>query len=295
MNKSGIFKQLSVLSAGTFANILTAILFGAIMIGFFVLAFAPSGVQFNTYSYSYVNIQGIDSINGNFLDNASYSQILEMSNSDGYNEFKIENYTFLADKNFLIEQSENAEIGYLILYDNSPAINANLEGAITEFNGVKISDWKSLGNELNNYLPGDEVEIITTDDNYEIVLGENPSNSSKPWIGIGYQENSRKGFIGKFVNWISSFKKSEIYYTEKFVGAEFIYNLLWWLVLISFSVALVNMLPMGIFDGGKFFYLTILAITKKPKTAENWFKWITRFLLFLVILLMVFWVFGIAS
>ncbi len=295
MNKSGIFKQLSVLSAGTFSNILTAILFGLIMIGFFALSFAPAGVQFNTYSYSVVNTSMIDSINGNFLDNATYQQLLELSNEEGYNKFEINRMTFLADKNFLIKQKKSSETGYIILYDNDPAINAgiNFDEAIIEFNGVKINSWDSLGIEVNKYSPGDKVQITTTENDYDIILEENPYNSSKPWIGIGYRPQERSGILGKFVTWISSFKKQQIYYAEKFTGAEFIYDFLWWIVLISFSVALVNMLPMGIFDGGKFFYLTILAITKKPKLAEKWFKGVTRFLLFLVIVIMVFWIIGI--
>ena len=69
----------------------------------------------------------------------------------------------------------------------------------------------------------------------------------------------------------------------------FVYNLLWWLVLISISVALMNMLPMGIFDGGRFFYLTILLLTKSEKKAKFWFKISTNVLLGLFFLLMVFW------
>lgn len=292
MSKSGIFKQLSVLSAGTFANILTAILFGAIMIGFFVLSFAPAGVQFNTYSYSIANISSIDSFNGNFIDNPTYENLVELSKEEGYNQIGIDGVIYLSDKNLLIEQEKNSETGLLILYDEAPAINADLKGAIVEFNGAEIKDWEELGSEINKYSPGDEVEIKTTEGDYEVVLAEHPLDEGKAWLGIGYQEQSRSGVIGKFIDWISSFKKQNIFYEEKFTGAEFIYNLFWWLVLISFSVALVNMLPMGIFDGGRFFYLTILAITKKPKVAENWFKGITRFLLFLVILLMVFWFIG---
>jgi membrane-associated protease RseP (regulator of RpoE activity) len=49
------------------------------------------------------------------------------------------------------------------------------------------------------------------------------------------------------------------------------------------------MLPMGIFDGGRFFYLTILSLTKSKKKAELWFKISTNFLLGLFVLLMILW------
>ena len=120
-------------------------------------------------------------------------------------------------------------------------------------------------------------------------LDENPDDSEKAWVGVGYVEQKRKGVIGKIIETLSSFKKEYIYYEPKFEAALFIYDLLWWLVLISISVALMNMLPMGIFDGGKFFYLTILSLTKSKKKAELWFKISTNFLLFLFALLMVFW------
>jgi len=50
MNKSTKFHQLAILSAGTFANVVTAALFLVILFGFFSLAFAPSGVVFDTYA-----------------------------------------------------------------------------------------------------------------------------------------------------------------------------------------------------------------------------------------------------
>ena len=73
---------------------------------------------------------------------------------------------------------------------------------------------------------------------------------------------------------------------------EFIYDFLWWLVLISLSVALVNMLPMGIFDGGRFFYLTMWQITGSEKKAKKWFSYMTYFLLGLLFVMMFFWAFS---
>jgi membrane-associated protease RseP (regulator of RpoE activity) len=49
------------------------------------------------------------------------------------------------------------------------------------------------------------------------------------------------------------------------------------------------MLPMGIFDGGRFFYLTVLAITKKEEVAKKAFKFATYFFLFVLFVVMLFW------
>jgi membrane-associated protease RseP (regulator of RpoE activity) len=190
-------------------------------------------------------------------------------------------------------EEQKGATNYIILYDNSPAIRTEIDGAIIEINGTKIQDWDSFGVEIEKYSPGDNITITTIKDDitkdYSIILGENPSNSSNAWVGVGYAEQKRSGFIGKIVETLSSFKKSYIHYEPKFEASPFIYDLLWWLVLISLSVALMNMLPMGIFDGGRFFYLTILSLTKSEKKAELWFKISTNFLLFLFVLLMVLW------
>ncbi len=58
---------------------------------------------------------------------------------------------------------------------------------------------------------------------------------------------------------------------------------------MSLSVALINMLPVGIFDGGRFFYLTILALTKSEKIAKRSFVFLTQFFIFLLLLLLIFW------
>ena len=51
------------------------------------------------------------------------------------------------------------------------------------------------------------------------------------------------------------------------------------------------MLPVGIFDGGRFFYITVLAITKKEEVAKKAFKFMTYFFLFLLVVVMLFWIF----
>lgn len=291
MNKSKNFHQMAVLSAGTFANILTTVFFFIIMILFFSLSFAPSGIQFNTYSYSILNTNQINFINGIEVHNLNYSSILDSLNETGYNEIKTSNGNYLATKDFLINQK--ADSLKIALYDDSPAIRAELKGSIIQVNGEKIKDWDDFAEIISEKSPGENITLTSLVDeeevNYEITLGENLEDPEKSWVGIGYAETERSGVIGKLVTSISSFKKEHLYYAPKYEAAVFIYNLLWWLVLISFSVALVNMLPVGIFDGGRFFYLTILGITKSEKKAERWYKGITYAFLFLLAVLMVFW------
>jgi membrane-associated protease RseP (regulator of RpoE activity) len=291
MNKANPFKQMAVLAAGTFANVLTAILFFGVMCLFFIAAFAPAGVEFNTYSYSAIGLAGITSMNNISLENATYDKILNLSKTDGMNEIELKNKTYFINKTDL--EAQKGATTYIFLYDDSPAIKAGIEGAIIKINGTSIQDWDSFGEEIEKYSPGENITITTIKDDvitdYEITLGTNPDNSTKALVGVGYVEIKSTSLIRQIIAKLSSFKKDYIYYEPRFEVAEFIYDLLWWLVLISISVALMNMLPMGIFDGGRFFYLTVLSLTKSKKKAELWFKISTNFLLGLFILLMVLW------
>ncbi len=292
MKKSKNFHQMAVLAAGTFANVVVGILSFIVMFLFFSLSFAPSGAEFNTYSYSVVAIPSIISVNNIPTDNPNYDDIFSLINAEGFSEIKTSERTYIINKDNLETQRKSAK-EFLVLYDYAPAILAGIDGAIVKINNVPIRDWEDFGKELAKYSPGENITLTTKVEEefneYEITLMENPSNPEKALVGVGYIEAERKGFMGKVVTWLSSFKKQHIHYEAKFKSAMFIYNFLWWLVLISFSVALVNMLPMGIFDGGRFFYLTILGITKNKKRAELWFKISTNVLLFLFLLLMVFW------
>ncbi len=91
------------------------------------------------------------------------------------------------------------------------------------------------------------------------------------------------------------YKKSGTYYEAKFNEdlVLFIYNLFWWLALINLSVAIVNMVPMGIFDGGKMFMLTIWGITGSRRVGEFAFKFITYLLLGALAIVMIAWAFAV--
>jgi|TARA_Y100000310_G_scaffold167546_1_gene167337 membrane-associated protease RseP (regulator of RpoE activity) len=293
MEKKSTFGQLAILSAGTFANVLTAILFFGILWLFFILAFTQSGVIFDTYPYAIVEVSSIAMINGISLDNPTYEKILSLSNDEGFNKIKINGQDFITEKSFL-EQQKNDE-GSLILYYDAPAINAELESVILKINDVKINDVDKLRTELERYSPGDKVTLnVIGKDNgdydRDIVLGENPVDETKAWLGVGFSNRVRSGFMGAIYSKLS-FKEPYIYYQPNFGASEFIYDLLWWIILISASVALINMLPVGIFDGGRFFYLTVLAITGKEKIAKKLFAFSTYFILFVFLILMLLWAF----
>lgn len=290
--KSSKFAQLSILSAGTFANILVAIFFGLILWGFFISAFVPAGVNFNAYSSEAINVSLITTLNGSLMSKAEISKLNATDNA--FFPITAGNQTFFASQASLKRVFES-NVSSIIVYESSPAFNARLAGAITEFNGVKTTNHEELRNAILANKPGDNVTIKTIVDKetktYNLKLG---NKEGKAFLGIGIFSNEPRGLLGKFYKLVIKIKNPLIYY-ESSLGdmGIFIYDLLWWIVLISLSVALVNMLPLGMFDGGRFFMLTIWGITGSRKIGEKAFKASTWIILAIVALLMAKWLLAI--
>ncbi|MCX8159033.1 MAG: site-2 protease family protein [Candidatus Pacearchaeota archaeon] len=279
MKKRTIFSQLSVLAAGTFANILVGIIFALILWIFFVSAFSPTGIIFNSYSLSEINISQISSISS--LENSTMLKI------------ESQNKTFFIEKETFNNSIKN-NLSSIYAFDDSPAFNAKLSGAIIEADFTKIKSYNDLISVLKRHSPGDTIEIKTFNgtsiNSYNVVLGE---KEGKTFLGIGIYSSKRSGIFGLFYNIINKIRDPNVYY-QSTIGdfGVFILDLLWWLVLVSFSVALMNMIPAGIFDGGRFFYLTILGFTKNEKIAKYSFAFTTWLLLALLLLMLMKWVFA---
>jgi membrane-associated protease RseP (regulator of RpoE activity) len=185
----------------------------------------------------------------------------------------------------------------LLLYYDGPAIRADLGSTILDINGVKVSSLEGLSGELHKYASGEKINVtVLGPDNSpltrEITLGNSPENKNLSWLGVGFSQSPQnQGLMSWFYSFFS-LNRNHIYYASQIgdIGI-FIYNLLWWLVIINVSVALINMLPMGIFDGGRFFYVTVWGITKNEKIAKIAFKVATYFFLLVLAVVMFFWLF----
>ena len=283
--------QLAILAAGTFSNAVLTVLFFFIFWLFFSLAYAPSGVMFNTYTYDFVSKNNITSIGEN----------IQINFDGGLNltEVKAGNKTYFMPTESL-EKIDSINVSQQIyVYADTPALKAGLKGVIIKINGYRVNNNEALKKELLKYQPGDKITITMFDienknnRDYEIILAENPKNKSIPYIGIT-MVTQQGSIIGKVKSTLMFFRDPNTYYAPKFTPdfIEFIYYLLWWITFINFSVALANMLPAWIFDGGRFFYITILAIVKKEKIAKKIMKISNYIILLTFLLLMVLWAFA---
>jgi len=291
VKKLKIREQLGFLCAGTFANVIMAILFFLIMWLFFVSAFVPSGVIFDDYTFSVFPISNITMMNGITLENPSYKEVVKLIN--GTDVVKIDGKIY--DRGIAGFSRDKNGTYYIRVYQDTPAIRAGLAGVIIEFDGEGIKTSEELKEKLSLKKPGDVVEIKTLSNDsvrsYKIKLTGRPDNKTKAYLGIAQRDFGGISIMSKIRKAVLFFKEPNTAYKPKlFSGIMiFIYNLIWWVVLVNFSVALVNMLPLGIFDGGRVFYLTIFWITKSKKFAEKAYRFSTFFFLLVFLLLMILW------
>lgn len=280
--KLSIKNQLAFIGAGTFANVLLTILFFFVMWIFFILCFAPSGVIFSNYGYDVFPMNSLQSIENEtiIIDSINLSSI------------KINNKTYFANPSQL-----NSNYDYIVAFEDSPALRSKLAGVIIEIDGNKIRTYSDLVKALEYKKPGEEINLKTLLNeeiiNYNLILSSRSDDSSQGYLGISLVKPSQT-FLGKLKTKMLFFKEANTYYAPSFDGdlVIFIYHLLWWMVFINFSVALCNMLPLGIFDGGRFFYLTILSIFKKEEIAKKAFKISTWLFLAIFALLTLLWGFN---
>jgi len=290
MNKASKYSQLSVLAAGTFANVLMTILFGVFLWGFFAGTFVPAGVNFSGYTTSVLNISDVTTINGIPINDFNLDSDMP-ENTTFVNFTSYNNKTYFTNPE-VIETVYTEKTDIILGYDDSPAFNAKLGSPISKFDGQSVTSYDELRSIILAHKPGDKVVIETIQKegikDYEVTLAE---RDGKAFLGVGISQLNNKGVLAWLYNGLAKIKNPYVYYESKWGEfGMFINNLLWWIVIISFSVALTNMLPLGPFDGGRFFMITIWGITGNREWGETAFKWATWLLLALVAAMMVKWV-----
>lgn len=296
MQKRSKFAQLSVLGAGVFANILLAGLFLVFFWLFFIVTFQPLGVAFSDYAVNSVNISSITAIEGQKITDVSSIGEINLSDDADFISVGINDVLYYTTP-YVLQETLKKDIGLLGVYGDSPAFNAKLKGAIISFDGKKISSREDLINGILGKKPGDKVEIETWYDGeieyYEIILSE---RAGKAYLGIS-TPGAQKGrglllYINMLTPKINNYFTGVVYESKIGDFGLFVFNLFWWIVVINALVALFNMIPVGIFDGGRFFMLTMWGITGSKKVGEVAFKWSTIIMLGFFALMMVRWLFG---
>jgi membrane-associated protease RseP (regulator of RpoE activity) len=307
------YEQIVILSAGVFANLILALIFLLLLSGFFVLAYVPAGALFNTYASSIVPTNMISELGGRQIMDPTNQGLLDLIEENdltddlilGSNGDSIKLTLIIAgDRTYYMSLDKlklqlELEEEYVVLYEDLPAINSAMKGTIIQIEGEEVVYRTDMIRILEGLSPGEEIGIITryTDEKtgeveiieYEIILGEHPFEEGKAMLGIGY--DSRTRLLSQVTDMFNFFKEEGTDYQSRF-NADFmlfIYHLIWWLALINLSVALVNMWPVAIFDGGRMFMLTIWGITGSEKAGMWAFKLMTYLILIALFVLMFGW------
>lgn len=289
MNRAPRFQQLAILAAGTFANVLMTIFFAIVLWLFIIAVFVPAGVYFNTYAATTISTAAIVTVNGMPL--AEAGDFLAVTN-ESLVSLATETSTYAAPPAQLV-QTLKEQRPAITVYEDTPALNARLRGAIIAVDNRSVISYDALRAAIFSHTPGDTITITTKDEqgseqHFHLTLAD---REGKPYLGIGVIPLQARGIRGFVYKSIASVRDPMTYYESR-IGdfGTFIYDLLWWIIVINLSVALCNMLPVGIFDGGRFFYLTVWSITGSQKAGERAFKASTWIILALVALLMVKWI-----
>jgi len=280
------FEQMVVLGAGVFANILFALIFFGLLVLFFYASYSPSGYLFNSYAYNAVSPSEIT--NYSEIEN-NWTNVLTKDNS----------YLFLGNTSVLSNLIKDNQTQYIMLYFDAPAIRNNISGAIVKIDDQTIKQASDVSFYLEKKKPGDNITVLTVNSdgnytNYKVTLTVHPANKSKGFLGITHLQNQRTGIFSKIMSKFTQYKQSSTYYVAKYNKdlVLYIYNLLWWVAMINLFVGLFNMLPIGILDGGRFFYLAILSVSKSKKVAEKSFGYATKFIGLIFLAMIVAWLFS---
>ncbi len=284
--------QLAMLSAGSFSNFVFFILFAIIFIIFLALSFHATTPLYGSTTINASQIEAIQINQNNYSLNELNSDILSNKLIPDKSIVYTSSNSYILTKSLINQQTTallNPANSSIIVYYNAPLINANIQGEILEINGFKYSDPKAFSF-LNSTVPSQQIEIKTDKSTYNIVAIPNPNNISKGFIGINYRSPSTT-LAERLQTWVLGMKNPFMAYAPFNQDAfSFISVFMFWLIILLFAIATFNMLPFGFLDGGKFFFLTMLGLTKSKKHAEFWYKIASVLVLLIILAMVVVWV-----
>ncbi len=140
--------------------------------------------------------------------------------------------------------------------NGTPAYGVLKSGLVIEkINGIETLDLDSFRSAISGLKPNQTITISTSNGTFTLTLAQHPENASRGYIGIDLREK---------------FEIREEFKNEYRMQADVIMFLtptIFWIFFLSFNIALVNLLPVVPFDGGKMFeeYMKEFGIKKRKK------------------------------
>ena len=155
------------------------------------------------------------------------------------------------------------------LVEDMPSSVLPEKGTITMINNIPITGDITFYNTMVNITPNQTITLVVNNEKHTLTLASNPQNDSLPFIGIQRDRFSTHmslkpnitalllgaGIIGSFTIWFF----------------DAIYMHLFWIWLISFALALVNILPIKVvlpLDGGFMFEELMKKMTNAKRASK---------------------------
>ncbi|RMD57888.1 RIP metalloprotease, partial [Candidatus Woesearchaeota archaeon] len=138
----------------------------------------------------------------------------------------------------------------------SPATGSGLEkGDVIEGLGpVRVISFDDLNRALSEREPGEEVILRVDGREVPVILGEDPSNPGRAYLGLNLAQDFvvDEGFVRSWgslmpyaLKWLSGFA--------------------YWLFVLNLAIGLFNLVPIGPLDGGKMFYVACLRFLSEDR------------------------------
>ena len=157
-----------------------------------------------------------------------------------------------------------------------PSFESGLKAGdvVTEINGAEVTTTDSFVDVLKEVKPGDEINIKTEAEEFNLVADENPNDVEKGYIGVSVAPAS------------SEIKEEVISKYGSVLPSLFLWfvRLIEWLFLISIGIGLANLLPLGPVDGGRMVLTGLSFFIKKEKNLMKVWSLISFFVLALIII-----------
>ncbi len=143
---------------------------------------------------------------------------------------------------------------------------------ITQFNNVQITSVQNISELLNSTIPGDELFVQTMNKSLYVMVGSNPKNESKAYLGIKAAPFTVPNavFVAKYGAWLPP-------------ALKWFAGLIFWLFMLNIGIGLFNLLPIGPLDGGRMFQLVCFKVFKKKSTALKVWTYVSVFLVVIIL------------
>ena len=161
----------------------------------------------------------------------------------------------------------------------SPSAEAGLETpfTITEINGQETLNAAQFVNASMSISPGDKVTLITDKGEKILTASKNPENESRGYLGLaGLEQKFSPAGIAEGKPWRLSTLK-------------WLHLLVMWMFVINIGIAVFNLLPFAIVDGGRMSLVALQAAF--PKKGKNIWLALNVITISLIVINVLPWIF----